>query len=184
MRSQQNHGVESDFRWQALQRILKTESFSKAPRLSSFLLYICERALLERTDEITEQQIGVHVFGRPANYNPGEDNIVRQTARQLRQRLALFYEEERRNETVHITIPRGGYIPVFELNDRMSQVSKNASGTSHVQLSSHNEGPELSIPASESSIEPFAYDSQTQSILRSSGGVFLFFGVVIGIVCA
>jgi hypothetical protein len=87
---------------------------AKASRLSSFLLYIVERSLQGRTEEITEQQIGVHVFGRPTNYNPGDDNIVRQTARQLRQRLALYYQEEGRNEPIQVFVPRGGYTPQFQ----------------------------------------------------------------------
>jgi len=84
-------GLEMDPRWLSVQRLINTESLAKATRLSSFLQYIVERFLRGRTEEITEQQIGVHVFGRPTDYNPGDDNIVRQTARQLRQRLALYY---------------------------------------------------------------------------------------------
>jgi hypothetical protein len=107
-------GLQEDPRWLSVQRLIHTESFAKASRLSSFLLYIVERFLQGRTEEITEQQIGVHVFGRPANYNPGDDNIVRQTARQLRQRLALYYQEEGRTEPIQVVIPRGGYIPQFQ----------------------------------------------------------------------
>jgi hypothetical protein len=107
-------GLERDPRWQSVQRLIKTASFAKASRLSSFLLYIVERSLQGRTDEITEQQIGVHVFGRPTNYNPGDDNIVRQTARQLRQRLALYYQEEGHDELIQVIVPRGGYTPQFQ----------------------------------------------------------------------
>jgi hypothetical protein len=107
-------GFETDPRWLSVQRLINTESFAKASRLSSFLLYIVERSLQGRTEEITEQQIGVHVFGRPTNYNPGDDNIVRQTARQLRQRLALYYQEEGRNEPIQVVVPRGGYTPQFQ----------------------------------------------------------------------
>jgi hypothetical protein len=107
-------GLETDPRWLCVQRLINTESFAKASRLSSFLLYVVERFLQGRTDEITEQQIGVHVFGRPTHYNPGDDNIVRQTARQLRQRLALYYQEEGRSEQIQVVVPRGGYVPQFQ----------------------------------------------------------------------
>lgn len=105
--------LEEDARWQAIQRVVKTESFAKASRLSSFLLYICERTLLGRMNELTEYQIGLGVFDRQSGYNPSEDNIVRQTARQLRQRLALFYQEEGKGEQIRVLIPRGAYIPQF-----------------------------------------------------------------------
>ncbi|WP_188759336.1 hypothetical protein [Edaphobacter acidisoli] len=106
--------MKSDPRWQAVQRVVHSKSFSRASRLSAFLLYICERAIEGHTDEITEQQIGVRVFGRPAHYNPGDDNIVRGTARLLRQRLELYYQEEGAADELRITVPRGTYVPLFE----------------------------------------------------------------------
>jgi hypothetical protein len=69
-------GLETDPRWLGVQRLINTESFAKATRLSSFLLYIVERFLQGRTEEITEHQIGVHVFWRPTDYNPCDDNII------------------------------------------------------------------------------------------------------------
>ena len=103
-----------DLCWQSVQRILGSEHFAKSQRLSAFLAYVAERSLRGRESEVTEQQIGIHVFRRPSDYNPGDDNIVRQTARQLRQRLALFYQEEGRDETIRILMPRGGYLLHFE----------------------------------------------------------------------
>jgi hypothetical protein len=38
---------------------------------------------------------------------------VRTTARQLRQRLALYYQEEGISERTRIQVPRGGYVPIF-----------------------------------------------------------------------
>lgn len=115
-RSLASADLKADLRWQAVVRILASESFAKSPRLSAFLSYVAERTLLGREDEVTEQQIGVHVFGRPTDYNPGEDNIVRQTARQLRQRLALYYQEEGRDHAIQILIPRGGYTTQFQIH--------------------------------------------------------------------
>jgi len=105
--------IEDDPRWSAVQRILASQNFSKSGRLSAFLVYICRCALEDRSEEITEQQIGIHVFSRPVDYNPGDDNIVRTTARQLRQRLALYYQEEGNREAFRIEVPKGGYHPSF-----------------------------------------------------------------------
>jgi hypothetical protein len=102
-----------DPRWQLALRVAASKSFAKSALLTKFLLYVCERELTGRADEISEQQIGVHVFGRRSDYNPGEDNIVRNYARQLRQRLDLYFEEDGQTENLRIVIPRGGYIPVF-----------------------------------------------------------------------
>lgn len=108
------HPLATEERWLAVRRIVDSASFARSSRLSSFLLYVCEKTLLGCTDEITEQQIGVNVFGRSADYNPGDDNIVRGVARQLRQRLALYYQEEGVRDPWRVSIPRGGYVAVFE----------------------------------------------------------------------
>src|ERR1700677_2304047 len=103
-------------RWQLAQRIVASRSFAKSALLSRFLLYVCEREITGRTDEISEHQIGVHVFGRRPGYHPGEDNIVRNYARQLRHRLQQYFLEEGREEELGLTIPRGKYVPVYSLN--------------------------------------------------------------------
>lgn len=100
--------------WQAVLRITNSHGFAKSALLSNFLRYVCEKKLQGRVSEITEQQIGTQAFGRPAAYNPGDDNIVRNYARILRQRLDDFYAEEGRDETLRIVIPRGSYVPQFE----------------------------------------------------------------------
>jgi hypothetical protein len=115
--SNQHVDLDGDTRWQLAQRIATSKSFAKSGFLLKFLLYVCERELTGRADEISEQQIGVHVFGRRPDYNPGEDNIVRSYARQLRQRLDLYFEEDGQQEKLRITIPRGGYVPVFFCNE-------------------------------------------------------------------
>src|SRR5580692_9029613 len=102
-----------DPRWHLAQRIAASEIFSRSEFLPKFLLYICKLYLLDQTEEIREQNIGVRVFGRTPTYNPGDDNVVRNYAVQLRKRLNLFFEHEGKHEPLRIEIPRGGYIPVF-----------------------------------------------------------------------
>jgi hypothetical protein len=103
-------------RWQLTLRVLNSALFEKSPRLRSFLKFICELELTGRHLEINEQQIGVHVFGRPPAYSPGEDSIVRSQARFLRQRLEEYFRTAGQLEPVRIVIPKGSYVPVFEPN--------------------------------------------------------------------
>jgi hypothetical protein len=100
--------------WQLACRVAASKGLSKSERLPQFLLYVCELHLLGRAHEITEQRIGTQIFNRPANYNPGEDNIVRSYARLLRKRLEAYFEGDGSDEPMRIVIPRGGYIPVFQ----------------------------------------------------------------------
>ena len=115
--------LEEDPRWLTAKRVAASRRFVKSKFLAHFLIYICEKHLLEQTDEITEQRIGEQVFRRPAGYNPGEDNIVRNYARLLRGRLEEYFAGEGKGETIRIVVPRGGYVPLFfEEGDRKSVV--------------------------------------------------------------
>jgi hypothetical protein len=115
-----------DRRWLAVQRLLQSAKFNQASRLSAFLLYVTQKAIEGKPDEATEQQVGIHVFGRPPGYNPAEDNVVRSTARQLRERLALYYQEEGRNDEIKVILTRGTYLPRFEDNEPSSAATEPA----------------------------------------------------------
>jgi hypothetical protein len=100
--------------WQLVQRILGSPQFTRSARLKTFLQYVTRCALLEHADQVTEQQIGVHVFGRPADYNAGDDNIVRSQARFLRAKLAEYFDSPAgRDEPIVLIIPKGAYLPHF-----------------------------------------------------------------------
>src|ERR1700733_14112268 len=105
------------------QRVVESSAFAKSKRLSSFLICICDLTLSGRAGEINEQKIGTTVFGRPKNYDSSIDGIVRPQASRLRQRLDLYFNGEGANEPVRITLPRGGFVPVFEANPGQSQVA-------------------------------------------------------------
>lgn len=104
----------NDLRWELVQRIAASPHFQKSARLRDFLLYVCDRALKHRAEEITVQQIGCKVFGRRPDYDPSEDNIVRVEASQLRKRLESYFADEGQNEPLVIVIPKGTYVPSFE----------------------------------------------------------------------
>ena len=106
-------GLEHDPRWHLAQRIVDSPQFCKSPRLSQFLLYIVSRTLEGRQSEVTEQQIGVHVFGRPRGYRTVDDNIVRSYARQLRKRLTEYFATCGIDHEIRIEIPLGSYLPAF-----------------------------------------------------------------------
>jgi hypothetical protein len=103
-----------DPRWGVVERLIASPAFAKSGRLNQFLVFVCSKALAGNADQINEMQVGVHVFGRPMDYNPAEDSIVRSHARLLRKRLEEYFEAEGRTEPYRIRIPKGGYVPYFE----------------------------------------------------------------------
>ncbi len=103
-----------DSRTELVQQVLASRTFAKSARLSQFLEFICRKAIEGQSDQINEQQIGVHVFGRSLAYNATDDSIVRTQARLLRQRLEEYFEHECPACAMVVLIPKGGYVPVFE----------------------------------------------------------------------
>ena len=97
-----------------LERVANSNVFQHSPALRAFLLYVGEHALAGRLDEIKEQQIGWHVLGRKEDYDTANDNIVRIRARQVRQKLDEYFSGEGSDSPWIISIPKGGYEPVFQ----------------------------------------------------------------------
>ena len=101
----------------ALDRVLASQTFANAGRLSRMLRYVVETTLAGRADEIKEYSVGVEVFDRPADYDPRIDSIVRVEARRLRARLAEYYDGDGKDDVLRFRLPKGGYAPTFERAD-------------------------------------------------------------------
>jgi len=101
-------------RGELVRRVASSATFEKSPRLRAFFLHVCRCAIEDKSDEATEQQIGIYVYGRQPSYNSNDDNIVRSQARQLRMKLEHHFVNAGKDEPVVITIPKGQYLPVFE----------------------------------------------------------------------
>ena len=96
-----------------LDRILSSQTFRTAEREKAFLRYVVERTIEGRAAELKEYTIGVEAFGRGDGFDPRLDTIVRTEARNVRRRLARYYEEEGHSDPVRIELPKGGYVPQF-----------------------------------------------------------------------
>jgi TolB-like protein/Tfp pilus assembly protein PilF len=94
-----------------LARIVESPGFRAAGRLAPFLTFVVERTLSD--EPLKESILGVEVFGRPAEYDPRLDPIVRVEARRLRARLAEYYAGAGALDTVVIEIPKGSYTATF-----------------------------------------------------------------------
>lgn len=103
----------TDPRWELVQRIASSQLLKSSSRLRDFLLYVGECAIRDAPEEATEQQIGIHVFGRAPGYNSSEDSIVRTHARLLRQKLTEYFAGEGATEQIIVEIPKGHYLPTF-----------------------------------------------------------------------
>lgn len=97
-----------------LEAILSSPVFKNSGRLSRFLRYVVEQSLHGNADALKEYQIGVDVFGRGAAYDTRTDPVVRVEARQLRFKLAEYYNNYGAADEIVINLPKGRYAAHFE----------------------------------------------------------------------
>ena len=96
-----------------LSRILSSSEFRTSKRSQEFLRYIVEHTVNGQAGLLKERTIGVEVFGRSLDYDPGEDATVRVKAGEVRKRLGLYYAEDGLHDPVRIELPLGTYVPEF-----------------------------------------------------------------------
>src|SRR5260370_18761044 len=112
----------ADERWQLVQRIVSSPPFQKSVRLRELLEYVAKRTIHGHAHELSEQHIGNALFHKPSGYSSLEDSSVRVHIRQLRLKLHEYFDEEGREEPLVLTIPKGGYAPVFKAAARSPDV--------------------------------------------------------------
>ncbi|MBQ4133663.1 MAG: hypothetical protein IJD04_08040 [Desulfovibrionaceae bacterium] len=93
-------------------RLLTSADFQVSPRLKEFLKFIVQETLNGRAGNIKAYNIAVEVFGRSEDFNPLLDPIVRVEAGKLRRQLERYYFLNP-DDPIHISIPRGSYVPIF-----------------------------------------------------------------------
>ena len=110
-----------------LGRVLASDGFANAERMSTFLGYVVERSLAGEGEQIKEYAIGIDVFGRDASYDPRLDSIVRVEARRLRSKVEEYYAGPGRANDVIIQLRRGSYVPAFERRSNAVAVTHDES---------------------------------------------------------
>lgn len=98
----------------ALNRVLASGILASSPRQARLLQHIVERSIAGEKESLKEYSIGLDVFDRDASFDPKVDSIVRSTARQLRLKLAEYYEVLGKDDPVRIRLPKGGYVALIE----------------------------------------------------------------------
>ena len=113
-----------------LSHILSSKEFSSKEKNCTLLKFLVEETLAGRADQLKQYTIGTSILNRAPDFNPDLDPIVRILAGRLRRSLKSYYEQEGRDATIRIDIPKGSYIPIFfdmDSYDLQDNESKNIS---------------------------------------------------------
>ncbi len=103
-----------------VERVLTSQTMIQADRLRRFLEYVVNHALSGRTGNLNQFSIAIDVFDRDESFDPTIDAIVRVEAGRLRSKLMEYYDEEGRNDSVKISLPKRGYAVKFQFRDKHS----------------------------------------------------------------
>ena len=115
------HPAEAEAVRKQVERVITDPLFCKSKRSTSLLRFIAARSVEGRSLDLKERIIGIEVFGRRPDYEPGLDAIVRVAANEVRKRLALYYKEPGREQELRIEVPNGSYVAEFRLPKQSPQ---------------------------------------------------------------
>src|SRR4051794_33795449 len=115
----------------ALARVVASEPFRHAPRLVAFLTFVVEKTLSGEAAAIKGYTIATQALGRPDDFDPQTDPIVRVEAGRLRRALQTYYAGEGADDPIRIGIPLGSYVACFEQRAELA-APDGAEGTEDV----------------------------------------------------
>jgi TolB-like protein len=100
-----------------LDKILQSPVFTNSRLLSNFLSFVVTETLEGRGQFLKEYTIGKKVLAKSPGFDPREDASVRIHAGRLRKALKTYYEGPGLNNKILLSIPKGTYVPTFEINE-------------------------------------------------------------------
>ena len=118
-----------------LDSVLSSEMFGRTNHHTRFLTYVCNMYFSGSADAIKEYSIAVEALGRPKDFDPQTDTIVRVTAHALRKRLEDYYRTIGSDHPVQICLPSGHYVPKFIHRNGVEEAEHGASGARQEALS-------------------------------------------------
>lgn len=107
------HVVSEDEARRELERLLTDARFHLSGRNREFLRYIVDHAFNGGGKGAKAYAIAVDIFGRPGNFDPVLDPIVRIEGARVRSALDQYYELCGAPDNVRIILPRGRYVAEF-----------------------------------------------------------------------
>jgi hypothetical protein len=96
-----------------VQEVLASDAFMGGHRAQDFLRLVVDHALAGQLDCLRERMLGAEMFGRPIDYDTGNDAVVRVKASEVRRRLVQYYQSLSVPPKVQIELPAGSYAPLF-----------------------------------------------------------------------
>lgn len=154
-----------------LESVLESRTFVRAPNLAAILRYVCQEHAQGRASLIKEYNIAVQALGRPQDFDPSQDSVVRVEVSRLRKRLQQFYETEGAAHELHLHLADVGYVPRFvrQPKPETNNGAETASGTA----------PALTVPIEEPASQVVSPTESVQAANRQKQLVLALVAVAV-----
>lgn len=110
-----------------IEKLVNSQTLHGSESLCKLLHFLAQQALDHPGAPVKEHQIATEVFGRPSDFDPQLDSLVRVQAGRLRSKLAAYYESEGWEDHIVLDLPRGSYVLAFH-HRRRGQSKAHANG--------------------------------------------------------
>jgi tetratricopeptide (TPR) repeat protein len=127
-----------------LERLLASPSFRSRKLIKKFLHYVVQETLDGRGDSLNQYSIALHALGKPADFSPFHNPVVRIEAGRLRKLLDAYYRNSANHGMVMIKMPKGSYQVEFSFPAQQTAAitPQPAQATGVVRIT---EGPRLFV---------------------------------------
>jgi hypothetical protein len=107
------HVTDVEPRLVEVDKLVNSHTLHGSESLCKLLRYLAEHAIRHPGVALKEYQIATEVFGRPADFDPQLDSLVRVQAGRLRAKIAEYYAREGADDPILVELPKGTYSLAF-----------------------------------------------------------------------
>jgi TolB-like protein len=148
------------------EKILQASTFVRSNRSRKLLQYLIERALAGNSKRLKQYSIATEALGRSSDFDPDTDPIVRLEASKLRRALDDYYLRSGSKDAVRISVPKGGYVPSFEL------LEEKAGGAAIALAPTNGANFKIALSVQRLLIVPFQVQVKGDATQALTDGVF------------
>ncbi len=89
--------------------LVSSNTLHGSESLCKLLRYLGRQAVEHPNERVKEYQIATEVFGRPPDFDPQADSMIRVQVGRLRAKLSEYYSSEGADDALIIELPKGAY---------------------------------------------------------------------------
>jgi len=107
------HVTDAELCFVEIEKLINSHTLHGSESLCRLLRYLADQAVKHPGVSLKEYQIATEVFGRPADFDPHLDSLVRVQAGRLRSKIGEYYASEGADDPIVAELPKGTYALTF-----------------------------------------------------------------------